>query len=182
MWSTPTPVSRVAQRQSQELFVCNFLVGTICTGYASFCKRLCLELVNNGPKAANSYGGELCSLLHGCGKRPNAYFMMQSFSMTEMQSSSIKVSHHESGVPTASSSGSPPPIDGMQVAQWKKPLATISNGGRVTWPHFVDFLRVHCVTAEACTCATYCTLGFCEGCLLWLLVKEPSFKVPLCYS
>ena len=25
-----------------------------------------------------------------------------------------------------------PPIDGMQVAQWKKTLATISNGGRVT--------------------------------------------------
>ena len=65
------------------------------------------------------------------------------------------------------------------VAQWKKTLATISDGGRVTWPQFVDFLRVHRVTAEACTCATYCTLGVCEGCLLWLLVKEPGFKVPL---
>ena len=27
-----------------------------------------------------------------------------------------------------------------------------------------------------------CTLGVCEGCLLWLLVKEPGFKVPLHYS
>ena len=70
----------------------------------------------------------------------------------------------------------------MQVAQWKKTLATISNGGCVTWPQFVDFLRVHRVIAEACACATYCTLGVCEGCLLWLLVKEPSFKVPLHYS
>ena len=48
-----------------------------------------------------------------------------------------------------------PPIDGMQVVEWKKTLATISNGGRVTWPQFVDFLRVHRVTCEACTCATY---------------------------
>ena len=92
--------------------------------------------------------------------------------------------HHESGVPTATASlsVSTPPIDGMQVAEWKKTLATISNGGRVTWPQFVDFLRVHRVTAKSCTCATYCTLGVCEGCLLWLLVKEPGFKVPLRYS
>ena len=75
-----------------------------------------------------------------------------------------------------------PPIDCMQVAQWKKTLAITFDGGRATWPQFVDFLRVHCVTAEACTCATYCTLGVCEGCLLWLLVKEPGFKVPLRYS
>ena len=27
-----------------------------------------------------------------------------------------------------------------------------------------------------------CTLGVCEGCLLWLLVKEPGFKVSLRYS
>ena len=59
-------------------------------------------------------------------------------------------------------------------------MATISNGGRVTWPQFVDFLRVH--RLEACTCATYCTLGVYEDCLLWLLVKEPGFKVSLCYS
>ena len=65
--------------------------------------------------------------------------MMQSFSMMGMQSSSIKVLHYESGVPTASLSGSIPPIDSMQVARWKKTLATISNGGRVTWPQFVDF-------------------------------------------
>ena len=51
----------------------------------------------------------------------------------------------------------------MQVAQWKKTLATISNGGRVTWPEFVDFLRVHRVIAEACTCGTYCALGVCVG-------------------
>ena len=74
------------------------------------------------------------------------------------------------------------PMDGMQVAKWKKTLATIPNGGRVTWPQFVDFLRVHRVPAEACTCGTYCKLGVCEGCLLWLLVKEPGFKVPLRYS
>ena len=62
--------------------------------------------------------------------------MMQSFWMMDMQCSSIKGLHHESGMPTASLSGStpPPPIDGMQVAQWKKTLATISDGGRVTWP------------------------------------------------
>ena len=69
----------------------------------------------------------------------------------------------------------------MQVAQRKKTLGTISNGGRVTWPPFVYFLRIHCVTAEACTCGTSCTLGVCEGYLLWLFVKEPGFKVPLRY-
>ena len=46
----------------------------------------------------------------------------------------------------------------------------------------VDFLRVHRVTAKACTCATHCTLGVCEVCLLWLLVKKPGFKVLLPYS
>ena len=56
-----------------------------------------------------------------------------------------------------------PPMDGMQVAQWKKTLATISNGGRVAWAQFVQFLRVHRVTVEPCTCGTYCTLGVCEG-------------------
>ena len=61
-------------------------------------------------------------------------------------------------------------------------LATISNGSCVSWPQFVDFLRVHRVTVEACTCATYCTLGVCEGHLLCLLVKELGFKVPLHYS
>ena len=37
-------------------------------------------------------------------------------------------------------------------------------------------------TAEFCTCATYSTLGICDGILLWLLVKEPGFTVPLRYS
>ena len=55
------------------------------------------------------------------------------------------------------------PIDGMQVADWKKTLARISYGGRVTWPQFVDFLRAHLVAAEACTCATYCTLDVREA-------------------
>ena len=50
---------------------------------------------------------------------------------------------------------------------------------KVTWPRFPDFLRVYRVTAKGCTCGTYCTLCVCEGCLLWLLVKEPGFKVPL---
>ena len=70
----------------------------------------------------------------------------------------------------------------MQVAQWEKTLATISNGGCVTWPQFVGLSRVHRVTTEACTCATSCTSGFCEGLLLWLLVKRPGFKEPLRYS
>ena len=35
---------------------------------------------------------------------------------------------------------------------------------------------------EFCTCATYSTLGICDGILLWLLIKEPSFTVPLRYS
>ena len=77
--------------------------------------------------------------------------------------------------------GKPVQEYGMQVAQWQKTLATISNGGRGTWPQFLDFLRVHCVTVEACTCGTYCTLAVCEGCLLRLLVKEAGFKVPLRY-
>ena len=113
---------------------------------------------------------------------PNAYFMMQSFSMMEMQSSSIKVSHHESGVPTASLSASPPHRWHASGPVEENLGHHLSNGGHVTWPQFVDFLRVHRITAEACTCATYCTLGVCEGCLLWLLVKEPGFKVPLRYS
>ena len=62
------------------------------------------------------------------------------------------------------------------------PLATISNEGPFTWPLFVYFLRVHRVTVQGCTCATYCTLAVCEDCLLWLLVKEHGFKVPLRYS
>ena len=101
----------------------NFLIGTSCRGCVSFCNTLCLEWVNNGPKAANNEGVELCNILPGCGKRPNAYFMMQSFSMTEMQSSSVKVLHHESGLPMASLSGSTPPL---MACKWRN--------GRKPWP------------------------------------------------
>ena len=44
------------------------------------------------------------------------------------------------------------------------------------------FLRIHHVTADGCPCANYCTFAMCEGGLLWLLVKEPNFKVPSQYS
>ena len=45
--------------------------------------------------------------------------------------------------------------------------------------HFLSFLRIHRVTAKFYTYATYSTLGICDGILLWLLVKEPGFTVPL---
>ena len=69
-----------------------------------------------------------------------------------------------------------------EVTQWKETLSAINEGRRVTWLHFLSFLRIHRVTADFCTCATYSTLGICNGILLWLLVKEPGFMVPLRYS
>ena len=44
------------------------------------------------------------------------------------------------------------------------------------------FIRIYRVRAEFCTCATYSTLGICDGTLLWLLVKQPGFTVPFPYS
>ena len=51
----------------------------------------------------------------GCGKRPNAHLMMQSFSLMKMQSSSIKVSHQEGGC-QRQARRKYPPMDAMQVA------------------------------------------------------------------
>ena len=75
-----------------------------------------------------------------------------------------------------------PPIAVGEVTQWKETLSAINEGRRVTWMHFLSFLRIHRVTAEFCTCATYSTLGICDGILLWLLVKDPGFTLPLRYS
>ena len=72
-----------------------------------------------------------------------------------------------------------PPIEVADVTRWKETFAAINEGRRVTWAQFLSLLRIHRVTAEFCTCATYSTLGICDGILLWLLVKEPGFTVPL---
>ena len=70
-----------------------------------------------------------------------------------------------------------PPIAVGEVTQWKETLSAINEGRRVTWMHFSSFLRIHRVTAEICTCATYSTLGICDGILLWLLFQEPGFTM-----
>ena len=57
-------------------------------------------------------------------------------------------------------------------------LCKIEEGTSITWEVFVAFLRILRVTADGCICANYCTFAMCEGVLLWLLVKEPNFKVP----
>ena len=74
------------------------------------------------------------------------------------------------------------PIDGAAVAEWKATLRKIEEVTSITWEVFAAFLRIHRVTADGCTCANYCTFAMCEGVLLWLLVKEPNFKVPSQYS
>ena len=68
------------------------------------------------------------------------------------------------------------------MAEWKATLRKIEEGTSITWEVFVAFLRIHCATADGCTCANYCTFTMCEGVLLWLLVTEPKFKVPSQYS
>ena len=78
--------------------------------------------------------------------------------------------------------GEYPPIEVADVTRWKEPLPAINEGRRVTWAQFLSLLRIHRVTAQFCTCATYSTLGICHGILLWLPVKEPGFVVPLRYS
>ena len=78
--------------------------------------------------------------------------------------------------------GDYPHIGVAEVTQWKETLSAINEGRRVTSMQFLSFLRIHRVTAELCTCATYSTLGICDNILLWLLVKEPSFTVPSRYS
>ena len=70
------------------------------------------------------------------------------------------------------------PIDGATVAEWKATLRKIEEVTWITWEVFVAFLCIHRVTADRCTCANYCTFAMCEGVLLWLLAKEPNFKVP----
>ena len=75
-----------------------------------------------------------------------------------------------------------PSIAVGEVTHWKKTLFAINEGHQATWMHFLFFLRTHRVTTEFCTCATYSTLGICDGILLWLVVKEPGFTVPLWYS
>ena len=70
------------------------------------------------------------------------------------------------------------PIDGADVSEWKGTLCKIEEGTSIMWEVFVAFLRIHRVTADGCTCANYCMLAMCVGVLLWLLVKEPNFKVP----
>ena len=56
------------------------VVGISCRACVSFCKRLCLEGVKNGPKAANNYEIELCSRVHGCGKRADCLLCDAMFS------------------------------------------------------------------------------------------------------
>ena len=61
-------------------------------------------------------------------------------------------------------------------------LRKIEEGTSNTWEVFEAFLCIHPMTADGRTCANYCTFAMCEGVLLWLLVKEPNFKVPSQYS
>ena len=67
------------------------------------------------------------------------------------------------------------------MAEWKATLRKIEEGTSITWEVFV-FLRIHRVTVDGCTCASYCTFAKCEGVLPWLLIKQPNFKVPSQYS
>ena len=85
---------------------------------------------NNWTKGREPLRGRAMQPAPWMWQEANANFMMQFFSMMEMQSSSIKVLHHKSRMPTASLSGSTHPIDGMQVAQRKKTLATTRGGRR----------------------------------------------------
>ena len=70
----------------------------------------------------------------------------------------------------------------MVLVEWKATLRKIEEGTSIMWEVFVAFLRIHRVAVDGCTCAYYCTFAMCEGVLLWLLVKEPNFKVPSQYS
>ena len=44
------------------------------------------------------------------------------------------------------------------------------------------FLCVHHVTTHGFICANCSIFVMCEGMLLWLLVKEPDYKLPFQYS
>ena len=75
-----------------------------------------------------------------------------------------------------------PPIGVAELHRWNEIFSAINEGHPLTWMQFQSLLCIHRVTEEYCTCATYFTLAICDGILLWLLVKEPGFPVPLQYS
>ena len=68
------------------------------------------------------------------------------------------------------------------VRQWEDTLAKIERGDPVPWPTFVDFIRLRRTNASHCMCGTFQVMGVCEEILLWLILKEPQFQVPLIYS
>ena len=86
------------------------------------------------------------------------------------------------GGATASPSVTTPSIGVADVTQWKETLSDINEGRRVMWMHFLSFLRIHCVTAEFCTCATYSTLGICDGICYGSLLRSPVSRYLLRYS
>ena len=63
---------------------------------------------------------------------------------------------------------------------WKETLATTKHGGRVPWPTFVDFLRLHCRAATHW--GMFQVVGVSEGDLLQLILKEQKFHVSHPYS
>ena len=58
----------------------------------------------------------------------------------------------------------------------------MERGDLVPWPTFVDFIRLRCTIASHCTCGTFQAMGVCEEILLWLILNEPRFEVPLMHS
>ena len=75
-----------------------------------------------------------------------------------------------------------PTIEIAKVTRWTEILFPVNEGHPVILTQSLSLLRIYRVTMELSTCATYSTLEICDGTLLWLLVKESAFEVPLQFS
>ena len=74
------------------------------------------------------------------------------------------------------------PVTPQHVCQWKDTFAAMECGDPIPWPTFVDFIRLRCTSASHCTCGTFQAMGVCEEMLIWLIPKDPQFKVLLLSS
>ena len=73
-------------------------------------------------------------------------------------------------------------VTAQHVCQSKDTLAKIECGDPVPWPTFVRFIRLRRTSASHFTCGTFQVMGVCEEILLWLILKDPQFQVPLMFS
>ena len=141
------------------------------------------RLPSFGVPAPSAVLGVPLNVSHGCGSRAKQCMWLMRFFLIVMPSFLTK------GIPKTKKQGlNGQPIkvywaiDGAAVAEWKATLHKIEEWASITWEEFAAFLRIHRVVVDGCTFANYCTFTVCEGVLLWLLAKEPNFKIPSQYS